>query len=249
MSAAITQLRAMGITYLSFENQSFDPSLIKSSKYNCFFQTWYNSTIIDDVLNDLLQVPADRVNDLFRHDVVDVTRQMIQNKIDQLYPRVLGDYAANNLTSLKTHVRQFEGLLEDLDRILATNAAFLLGKWLESSKAIATNRLEAANYEFNARNQITTWGPAGQIVDYAMKQWAGMVVDYCLPRWKLFFNELELSVAAHKRINMNKCRQKMFKVVEEPFSTDNKHYPIEADGNSLAVAKVIYDKWSVSSGP
>ena len=30
-------------------------------------------------------------------------------------------------------------------------------------------------YEYNARNQITLWGPDGQIVDYANKQWAGKV--------------------------------------------------------------------------
>lgn len=28
-------------------------------------------------------------------------------------------------------------------------------------------------YEYNARNQITLWGPDGQIKDYANKQWAG----------------------------------------------------------------------------
>jgi hypothetical protein len=28
-------------------------------------------------------------------------------------------------------------------------------------------------YEYNARNQITLWGPHGEIVDYANKQWAG----------------------------------------------------------------------------
>jgi hypothetical protein len=32
-------------------------------------------------------------------------------------------------------------------------------------------------YEYNARNQITLWGPRGEIVDYANKQWAGMVIS------------------------------------------------------------------------
>jgi hypothetical protein len=31
-------------------------------------------------------------------------------------------------------------------------------------------------YEYNARNQITLWGPRGEIVDYANKQWAGMFI-------------------------------------------------------------------------
>ena len=60
----------------------------------------------------------------------------------------------------------FLDILEDLDRILATNKNFLLGPWLESAKALATNSQERKLYEFNARNQITLWGPDGQILDY-----------------------------------------------------------------------------------
>lgn len=174
---------------------------------------------------------------------MDVTRQMIQNKIDRLYPRILNEYYKSNLTALQENTQQFESLLDDLDRILSTHSDFLLGKWLTSSKALATSSLEAANYEFNARNQITTWGPTGQIVDYAMKQWAGMVSDYCLPRWKLFFKELEKSVALGRKININKCRQKIFKEVEEPFSVDNKEYAVDGKGDSIQVADDIYNKW------
>lgn len=32
---------------------------------------------------------------------------------------------------------------------------------------------ESDLYEYNARNQITLWGPSGEIKDYANKQWAG----------------------------------------------------------------------------
>jgi Alpha-N-acetylglucosaminidase (NAGLU). len=32
-------------------------------------------------------------------------------------------------------------------------------------------------YEYNARNQITLWGPRGEIVDYANKQWAGKFIS------------------------------------------------------------------------
>ena len=60
----------------------------------------------------------------------------------------------------------FLELLEDLDRILATNKNFMLGPWLESARALATNNQERKLYEFNARNQITLWGPDGQILDY-----------------------------------------------------------------------------------
>ncbi len=55
--------------------------------------------------------------------------------------------------------------------ILATNPNTLLGVWLSNAAAFATNANETALYEFNARNQLTLWGPTGQINDYAAKVW------------------------------------------------------------------------------
>ena len=67
----------------------------------------------------------------------------------------------------------FLDLLQDLEKIVASNKNFLLGPWLESAKALSTNEEDKKNYEFNARNQITLWGPEGEILDYAGKQWSG----------------------------------------------------------------------------
>ena len=70
------------------------------------------------------------------------------------------------MQALHENALVFLDILQDLDRILATNKNFLLGPWLESAKALATNSRERKLYEFNARNQITLWGPDGQILDY-----------------------------------------------------------------------------------
>ena len=74
------------------------------------------------------------------------------------------------------------GHLKDMEEILGTNTNFMLGPWFEAAKALATNEEEARLYEFNACNQITLWGPDGQILDYGGKQWAGMMEDYYIPR-------------------------------------------------------------------
>ncbi|ESZ94395.1 hypothetical protein SBOR_5188 [Sclerotinia borealis F-4128] len=41
-------------------------------------------------------------------------------------------------------------------------------------------------FAYNAINQITIWGPTGQIEDYASKSWGGLVNGYYLPRWEMF---------------------------------------------------------------
>jgi hypothetical protein len=115
--------------------------------YLCFYALIQSSFVYflhlftDLVLHDLLQIPADQSNELLKHDIVDVTRQMLQNKIDQLYPKIVAEYNAANLTAMKEHIYNFQEILLDLDRILLTSKDFLLGRWLESSKSIATNSL------------------------------------------------------------------------------------------------------------
>lgn len=51
----------------------------------------------------------------------------------------------------------------DLDLILASDPHFLLGRWLEDAKAWARSADEKILYEYNARNQITLWGPNGEV--------------------------------------------------------------------------------------
>lgn len=202
--------------------------------------------MIDDALYDFLQVPENLTvnNNLFQHDVVDVTRQMIQNKIDIVYPQVMDAFRNRNLNRLQTLSKTFQKLLLDLEQILRTNDKFLLGKWLESAKAMASTKLEAKNYEFNARNQITIWGPQGQIVDYATKQWAGLVKDYCLPRWQMFLDELGRTLRdGNSKFDNNACKQKIFKQIEEPFGVSNKLYATEQTGDTRSVAREIYYKW------
>jgi len=55
------------------------------------------------------------------------------------------------------------GLLKDMDIVLGSDPHFLMGKWIETAKAMATNAEESSLYEFNARNQVTLWGPRGEV--------------------------------------------------------------------------------------
>lgn len=197
-------------------------------------------------MHDLLQVPKKYThkNDLFLHDVVDVTRQMIQNKIDVIYQQVINAFNNKDLRTLNKLSNTFQKLLLDLDRILTTHKNFLLGNWLESAKALATTQLEKQNYEYNARIQITIWGPDGQIVDYATKQWAGMVKDYCLPRWQLFLDELANSIRGkNAEFDNEACQRLIFRKIEEPFGISRKLYTTSPIGNTMSIAKEIYYKY------
>ena len=60
-----------------------------------------------------------------------------------------------------------------------------LGRWISFARNIVPGATTAQQdwLEFNARNQITLWGPHGEINDYAKKEWGGLVRDYYKARW------------------------------------------------------------------
>lgn len=61
----------------------------------------------------------------------------------------------------------------------------MLGPWIAAARATASGQGAAKQaeqdvLEFNARNQITEWGPGSRdsLHDYARKQWGGLVATY-----------------------------------------------------------------------
>jgi len=85
-------------------------------------------------------------------------------------------------------------------------------------------------YEWNARNQITLWGPKGEILDYAVKQWAGVTADYFKPRWDLFIRELEICLDSGTAFNQSSYNTAVFAAVEQPFTFSTKIYSAEPIG-------------------
>merc|ERR1719471_1333812 len=134
--------------------------------------------------------------------------------------------------------------------ILATNKNFLLGVWLEEAKSLASEskyqKADSALYEFNARNQITLWGPNGEILDYAAKQWSGLFSSYYAPRWILFFATLESSLmAGNNTFDAPAFRKKFIDEIGTPFTKDRSSFPTEPHpgANPIATAIKMFERW------
>jgi alpha-N-acetylglucosaminidase len=145
-------------------------------------------------------------NPAYTFDLTDVTRQVMANAFYPLYNSFItatngslnGTYSSSSAEAAGTGMI---ALLRDLETVLAASGQpyFNLATWIASARAWAdpcTNSTYPTNtsstsavadfYEYNARNQITLWGPDGEISDYASKQWAGLISSYHVPRWERF---------------------------------------------------------------
>lgn len=207
-------------------------------------QIWYNATTITSVWNDMLLASSEvQASPLFQHDLVDVTRQFFQNRIEDLYQQLIDAIKLQQQRRFLDVSQEFVEAIVDMDRILSTGEQFLVGRWLTAAKALASNAVESEQFEWNARNQITLWGPDGQIVDYAMKQWSGVVADYCLPRWQLFIDACLNAMATNKKCNMKKFRERVYAEVERPWTMDRKEYGTEPSEMAGTVSRELYAKW------
>jgi hypothetical protein len=125
------------------------------------------------------------------YDAVDIARQagttfftnahvMLRNVGGELF----SDDARDQFRRVSEYVL---GLIERLDDLLATDGNYLLGTWIAASEAAAAsarNKTVSALMRYNAKNQITMWGPDAQISDYAAKPWAGLYRAYYGERYR-----------------------------------------------------------------
>ncbi|XP_011306418.1 alpha-N-acetylglucosaminidase [Fopius arisanus] len=211
--------------------------------------SWYDPQAVWSAWETFLKARYGRINStLYKYDLVDLTRQVIQLKIDDVYVDLVNAYSMKNLTSFRELSHYFLELFDDAEDILSTSEHFLLGKWIGDARSLGTTEVERQLYEYNARNQITLWGPNGEIRDYANKQWSGVVLDYFKPRWVIFVEALDDSLAHGKKFNSTLINQRMFDEVEKPFTFARKYYSRESKGDAISVALSLNEKWSKLEG-
>ncbi|XP_063404451.1 alpha-N-acetylglucosaminidase-like isoform X2 [Mytilus trossulus] len=194
---------------------------------------------------DLLILSADQYknNSLYQYDLVDVTRNSLQIISIEYYNKMIASVMINKTEDFLINSRLLLELLNDMETLLASDSHFLLGKWIAAAKSWATDISESFNLEFNARNQVTLWGPRGEILDYACKQWSGLLKGYYIPRWELFVEMLHISVMDHTKFNESLFAQIVYEKVELPFSNQLDEYPTEPIGDAYAIATSIHKKY------
>ena len=70
------------------------------------------------------------------------------------YNSTMESYFKKDFALFLISSQKFLELLDDLDRILNTNRDFLLGPWIEASKALGSTEDEKTLLEYNARIQV-----------------------------------------------------------------------------------------------
>ena len=100
-------------------------------------------------------------------------------------------------------------LIDDMDQLLGSHHAFLLGTWLSDAEGWAQQASTAAHgvtLMEDARRVITLWGHPDAPDDhlnsglsqYSYRLWAGLVKNFYRPRWEAFITAVIEAVTAGK---------------------------------------------------
>ncbi|XP_019869877.2 alpha-N-acetylglucosaminidase isoform X2 [Aethina tumida] len=219
-------------------------AITRSPRNNIETWSWYKSTYLY-LAWDYMVAAADDLKESpgFLHDLVDITREVLQSNGDHYYNQMKQNLENRDLESFNLTASIFMRIFDDMQDILGSSPDFLLGKWIEDAKACANDSEEEKQFEYNARNQITLWGPDGEILDYANKQWAGVMSDYFGPRWQLFVDYAVEVLSTNSTFSNRYIQNKVFVEVEEPFTFDTKEVPSEPQGDTVEIAKRIHNRW------
>lgn len=182
--------------------------------------------------------------DTFRYDVTHITRQVLANAARPIYEQLLQANADKDRQRLADAGGRLNTLISDIDTLLATRHEFLLGAWLADAKRWATNEAESRLYEWNARNQVTLWGPPdSRLQGYARKHWSGLLADFYGGRWRLFVQRLDEALASGKAFNADafdlECQ-----AWEDRWTHARNPFPDEPSGDSIAIARRLLEKYA-----
>ena len=206
----------------------------------------YNPAEFERALPELLAVaPKLRTTETYRYDLVNVTRQVIDNRGGALLPEIKAAYDAKNQAQFASLTHEWLHLMKAEDSLLATDKWFLLGPWLEATKPWASNSAEQKALDYDMHSILTTWGgrgPAKSLHDYANKDWSGLVGTLYYQRWKRYFDDLGTAL----KTGSNPKPIDWF-AMEDAWNCQPDHFALVPHGDAYAQASAIYKELRTDS--
>lgn len=164
------------------------PSLDPASN----FPTWAYSPCDPEVLERAFSLLAGSgcQGDAIRFDLVAIGSKVLENRFETLLESLRKAYKRKDVTAMRAIWEEAEGLMDDLESLLDSDPRFRLQEWINDSRAMGNTREEKDYYERCGRTLLASWGGAGQLTDYAARQWSGLFGGYYRGRWELFMDKV-----------------------------------------------------------
>lgn len=179
-----------------------------------------------------------RMAPTYRYDLIDVTRQVVENAARALLPRIRSAYESADQPQFRQLSRWWLDLILLLDRLLGTDERFMLGPWLAYARSSAECAADQAALEYDARSIITVWvnRPNRRLRDYANRSWQGLLGDYYHDRWRRYFETLNAALAGgHDPETIDWFEE------GDAWCRKRNTFPVKASGDAWEMACTIWE--------
>ncbi|MEU2559879.1 alpha-N-acetylglucosaminidase [Streptomyces longispororuber] len=200
-------------------------------------------------LDELLAVrPQLRRSSAYRRDLLDVARQALSHRGRVLLPRIKEAYDERDRARFADLTRTWLELMDLLDRLVATDARHLLGRWVADARAWGADEAERDRLAYDQLSLVTVWGTrAGAdagLRDYANREWAGLVGGLYRLRWATYFDELRAA------LDEDRAPRTMdggdWYALEERWIRDPGRLAVRPVGDTYAIAKKVRETLAAS---
>ena len=206
----------------------------------------------DNYLN--INQPIWSWKDTYQYDLVNLFSQWMGNHFMDIRNDFTMAYKNHDIKEMERLVEIANQLFADVDTLLNTHPAFMLGPWIEAARDWGATDEEKDYYERQARTILTIWG--GPVLnDYANRMWGGLVGDYYAKRWNLFFEAVIKAVKEGKEFDEKAFGEELSKF-EHAWTESHTKYPVEplklkselsrflgAPCSTFEAAHTIYKRW------
>ena len=131
-------------------------------------------------------------SETYQADKIDFLRQVWADKGDAAYDYLVSSINSQDATRMDKASANFLNMISVQNELLGNSPYFTLNRWLQQAKNFGGNLPDAGNSMYNAKAQITFWGPDNNpktsLRDYAHKEWNGLLGSLYTDRWKLFID-------------------------------------------------------------
>lgn len=180
----------------------------------------------------------------YRKDLLVMTKQVLDNLIIPVRKKLHEAYVKKDTTELDKQINLFLCIMDDQDRLLATEPEFLLGKWINDARRFGSDSASKAYYEKCARVLITTWGNEGnEIIDYASRDLSGLISSYYKVRWEKFFDLLKSNLKHDLPLDMDSFNKEMASF-EWNWTGQQTDFTDKPQGDPLRMVQEIHKKYS-----
>lgn len=204
----------------------------------------YDYKELTNILTLMLSADKESLESVeYQEDLALVTKQILDNLIIPVRKKINEAYLAKDSKEMEKHMAVFLDILDDLDRLLATQPELTLGKWIADARSFGDDDASKAYYEKNARVLITTWGNEGnQIIDYARRDLSGLVSSYYKVRWEKFFDILRASIKTNDTLDLDVIKKDMASF-EWGWTNDLTTFDNKPKSSPLKIVKEIHEKY------